>query len=315
MQATEFRKLVNRIVDSIKAKELRDFLSFIPQPNDSAFSRTLHNQFSDLVIGAMEALSKLNDDPLTAEVIGTMKLNEALNRTTIGRMIAIFQNSNSKIQLQQNHRDEMALFYALYASLDNFITLQNLVNNFLAHEETVSPSIVELRLFDFDNSGISAEDLSRCIKAFKTVVESLQRVYNIPGETRIVAMESGSDMTIWAQVGPIVDSVNKFFKDTWQLIVFNKINKFDRKIESIAKTVTVIADIEKQVETNAIDRDAAEALKKALLDGAKEMFDCQMFPANANVEEIGNGRKLLQSRKETLLLTDGKEEEITGNNT
>ncbi|HET9136602.1 MAG TPA: hypothetical protein VFO76_08190 [Candidatus Kapabacteria bacterium] len=307
MQANEFRKLVNRVVEGIKAKELRDFLSFIPQAADSQITSEKKDKFSNLIIGAMQAISKLNDDPGTSQVIESMKLNEVMNAESIGKMISAFQNSTSKAQLQQHHQQDITRFFALHAALENFVRLQNLVNSFLEHEEIKNPSVIELHIFDFNGDGVPAEVIANGMQSLRKIVDVLDRIYNTKGESRIVAIESGSDVSVWVAVGQTITALNIFLQDAWNLIVFHKINKFDRKVDSIANAVTVIGDIEKKVSDGSLDRDTAEQLKKSLFDGAMEMFDNQMCPANINLESHENARKLLESHKETKLLTEGND--------
>jgi hypothetical protein len=290
--------------EGVKAKELRDLLSFIPAPNDSNITPQLRSEFSKLIYTSIQALGKLKDDATTSQMLTIMQLTDVFDPDVIRRLIGMIENSSTKQQMAQNNSNEIARFHALYAALDNFLRLQNLVNTFITHDEAESPTVVELRIFDLSGSGIPTDALSQCMNSIEEIVDTLGRIYGIKDGSNVVAIESGSDVSVWVEVGKLVIQFKTFMQEMWQGIVYQKLNRLDRNVDSVTKAVTAFSEIEKKVQEGHLDRDTANQFKMILLESAEKAFDCQMYPTSVG-EPLPNAKKLLESHKETRLLSEG----------
>jgi hypothetical protein len=314
MRALNFVDALERIVAEMKVRELITLLQpwLVPAGN-AQVQPAQREQFTRLVFESHSGYERL----LQAD--GTRNVLNALNAGEIyepGRM-AMMINTVSAASTAQNiwsNSTVFVQFYAFLALLRSLETMRQTSNKFLKKEKigTVpnDEGILEIELIDYDGAGIEPKRLELLVQTLIDLHTNLAMLHNVEGDSfRFQYFDSGSSLLLGLKAAkPIIDELNTILTQWWEKIRFRHFDTFDKKVEAVAKGLTISHSIDAAINSKVIDEETGRNLKRRILADVNELIGIGAslpLKTEASVDES----KLLAGMKSTKLLESGTQDE------
>jgi hypothetical protein len=311
MQTTDFVRGLREMVTQLKVVELHSVIAPIvkregnpPIPDESK------RVFSELLFDSRTGYDKLNGDPVTARLIVSLKMAEVYDRSRLGKLVTIYNNSSSLAAIYQT-QENFAQFATFFSLLEELITFAQACTDLLGAERVMDPphtrGALELEVIDYDGTGIELTRLQDIFSALSRIHESVMRALgNTDSRLKIRFLDSGTDIRISLEgAKEVIDSIRRLLKEFWLAVRFRKFDEFDRKIETLSKSLVFASTVQKQVENGTIDQPTGDVLKAAVLDQATKLVGLGAILAGSEAGELVDTRKLLTEKRGIKLLGAG----------
>jgi len=310
MQTLHYTTALKQIVRELKVTELLTLLRpFTMRTPNAPIDQTFKDQLSDLMFGSRAGYERLIGDPITGKVLQSLAIDNIYQTARLGRLLSQFVGY---VQTEQHWGDlnHLAEFFAFYELLQSLANLQNSCVTLLETEKlggaAGSDGILELQLLDYDGTGIEAARLGQFVSTLTQLHTDLARILAISGDRlRFVYFDSGSDLIAGIKcAAEIVDKIKTLFKEFWERIVFRRYEDFGKKMDSIAKGLSIVGTIQEAVERNTLSREEGSVLRARVLNEVGALIGIgATLPLHEGAVTVDQRKLLIESRDAKLLGT------------
>jgi hypothetical protein len=321
MQTLQFTRALRRIVQQLKVKELIDFLQpYVATNSNFQVQQSHKDQFSDLLFSSRTGYERLIEDAPTAKILSSLKINAIYQPARLGKLLTILSQvpASGNVVTTPGFFAEFFTFLELLQSLANF---EKACSDLLEKEklgQVASPDkILELQLIDYDGTGIEVVRLERFVSSLTQLHTAFARILGISGDRlRFIYFDSGSDLIAGIQCAKLIlENIRTLLSEWWDKIRFRGYEEFDRKMDAVSKSLTVMGTVQQAVDSNVIDEETGNLLKTRVLVEVDNLIGIgATLPIHEDVERVDH-RKLLTEKRDTKLLGSGAAEEPDGNPT
>jgi len=205
--------------------------------------------------------------------------------------------------------------HALYEKLRSLQRLEATCRTLLEREKvgTVDPAdeILRLELVDYDGKGIEPERLKQLIVIVRRLYMNLSRVHGIEGDRlRFKYFDSGSSLLIGIQgAKEVIQSMGTLLLQWWDKNRFARFDTFEKKMEAVSKSLTVMEEVKHSVEKNVINEETGRNLARRILVEVDQLVGIGAtvpLDAAATVDQ----RELLLAKRDVKLLESGKPTDV-----
>src|SRR6266850_3989889 len=161
MQTLQFTAALKEIVKQLKAAELIAFLEpLLARGSTNPVSESHRDQFSQLVMSSQVGFPRLLEDPATKKLLDSLNAVELYAPQRLGRLIRYLGSIGTVNALVQNP-DFFVEFFTFSDALSWLIKLKDTSVELLevakVGPDPANVDILEVRILDYDNTGIEAE--------------------------------------------------------------------------------------------------------------------------------------------------------------
>jgi len=277
MQLSEYLKAINLIRDKLKLNEIADFI-FEFTIAGKKITDSEKNKFSDLIFDIRENLSDLNNNKLCKDIIDEFRLNDILNRATLGKLLSIFQISSDSTQISNNTENYRAFIHvALCCRLlnNNILATTNLIGGDRLQDDLDDDEIVEFELNDYGKESVELKRFSDALIHIQNIYIVLSDIYEFDEDGFSISYcDSGSNLLVGIKTK--IENAKKIKEtiiSTWEKVQGASYIDFERKSNSILKGLDVAEEIDKKVQSGAITDEDGRRYKKRLLDSLDDLFN------------------------------------------
>lgn len=318
MQTLQFTRALATIIKELKVQELVTFLRPYVLRNVASVpvSDEQKDTFSSLFIASQVGYAHLQEDARTGKIVNSLGIPELYSPQRFGRMIRHLGGLQHSVQTF-NAPDIFVDFYTMYTGLSVLVTVDNTCKTFLEEEKipALSPGneFIELRLLDYDGTGIENERVQRFFASLAQLHAILSQFLNVSDSQLIVAyVDSGSDFLVAFQCAKaLVDIMRGLFTEFWEKVKFQPFADFERKIGALSTGLTFVGQVKEQVDNQAISEADARVLTHRVLAEMTTLVGIgASLPQDEVVETVDN-RKLLAEKRGIKLLGPGNDNSTT----
>ncbi len=318
MQTLYFTRALARIVKELKAEELISFLQpFTIQTNPpSAVSEPQRDLFADLTISSQIGYARLREDMRTARILDALGVNELYSPQRFGKMIRHLGNLQQTGHVFSNPGIFID-FYSMYNSLSSLVSIRNTCVQLLEAErippQSPGSEVVELRLLDYDHTGIENERVQQFFASLARLHAILSQFLNTPdSHLKVAYVDSGSDLLVGFQCAKaLVDIIKGLFGEFWEKVKFQPFDAFQKKIDALSAGLTFVGQVKTQVDNQAITEADARVLTHRVMAEMTTLVGIgASLPQDEVVETVDN-RKLLAEKRGIKLLGTGTDDSKT----
>jgi hypothetical protein len=321
MQTLQYTRALRRIVQDLKVKELVEFLQpFITRGTNFQIQQGHRDQFSELLFSSRTGYERLIEDAPTAKILNSLKIDVIYLPARLGKLLTILSqvpNSGSVVGTP----DFFAEFFTFVELLQSIVSFEKSCSDLLETEKlgkvTNPDEILELQLIDYDGTGIEFVRLERFVSSLTQLHTAFARILGLSGDRlRIIYFDSGSDLIAGIQCAKLImENIKTLLSEWWQKVRFRSYEEFDRKMEAVSKSLTVMGTVQQAVDNNVIDEETGNLLKTRVLVEVDNLIGIgATLPIHEDVERVDH-RKLLSEKRDTKLLGSGATKEPDANPT
>ncbi len=314
MQTLQFTRALRRIVDELRVLKLIGFLEpFVTQGNTTNISDGHRQEFSALLFGAHAGYQRLNEDPSTARILTSLRVDSAYAAPRLGTLVSIF-SAQGQAQGIWNNAAAFREFFTFFEMLRSLASLQKTCSQLLEEEKLGTPpatdGILELQLIDYEGTGIFPNRITLLVSAVVKLYTDLARIHDISGDRlKFAYFDSGSDLVVGVQCAKvIVETMTTLLAEWWDKIKFRNYEDFDKKMEVMSKSLSVMETVQGAVDKKVIDEETANLLKARVLKEVDHLIGIgATLPLSVEPQKIDE-RKLLIGHRDMKLLGAGESE-------
>lgn len=170
--------------------------------------------------------------------------------------------------------------------------------------------ILQLELIDFDNNGVPVSRLEEVLGSLGRLHRAVCEVTGEEGELRVAYGDSGSDLglgIIGKRLG--IAAIQSLFRDGWQHIRFWREIGFDRRLESLGRGLSFVADVRMRSDTGQIAPETATRIEQATLREMEKLMGSGVAPRHEERTEPLARRELVSGARDVRLLSRGTTDE------
>lgn len=277
--------------------------------------------------GLVEAMTRARRDPQEASLIFTAFRDFSLRAATYGEVersiLAIMRieflldpkwwSSAIGSRVSEPERSLMAQLRRIDFVTSNLPALIDLLRrgtdpspSYLATEaqqKTESNGRLVLILAEDEGSLSSPERVITALGSITTIYGVVTELHDLSNsDLALASCDSGSDKIFdFTGLAEAIDKTKEIIISIWDRVVYHKEQKFKQRVELVANTLPILAQIADLEKSSKLSPEAAEILRRKMIDGA-----CKFIETGSSIPEI-NARthhdpRLLLRPKETLLL-------------
>lgn len=110
----------------------------------------------------------------------------------------------------------------------------------------------------------------------------------------IIACDSGSDKSFdFLGAAKIIESVKEIILALWDRVIFFRERQFEERVGIIAKSLPIIEQVNGMVESNKLDPEKAELIRRGIIDGASKFLNAGATIPELQVKTFFEPRELL----------------------
>src|SRR5438445_5463515 len=280
MQTLEFTRALNLIVEKLKARELiRVWEPLIDTRADGVIAEEVKNRFSTLIFSSNAGYARLLDLAPTRKILEKLNIAQVYEPARLGTIIAAISSS---AQLQQiwGNGYSYAAFYSLTEQLWSLVRMELACRSLLEEEKKgkIDPGmgLLELELIEYsDEVGICPKRLEIFVASITELHTDLMLVHGLEGDRLTFKyFDSGSGFLVAiAAAKTIIDSMNALLSQWWDKMRFWRYDTFDKKMEAISKSLTIVETVHEAVVKGLIPAETRENLKLRILREANKLTE------------------------------------------
>jgi len=308
MQTLQFTRSLAEIVKLLKAEEIVNFLAaYLNISQNVPLSVADKGRFSTLVFDSYAGYQDLLKNTRTSEIIRQLELGAIYDTARMGRMVSSFNNAPASTNLFGNVEvfTELAHFRE---QLRTLVVLEKGCNVLLQQEKigknALGSATLEIQLIDYEGKGIEPSRLSLLVETLVDLHALLAEILEIKEDIlKLKYLDSGSDFILAIEAAAkIIESLRELFGEVWSKIIFWKYEKHDRKLDSIAKSLTIIGHVEGMAAAGQIPREKAANLSARLLKDVDKLIGIgATLPLGDRGVEVDQRERLIEMREVKLL--------------
>ena len=310
MQTLEYVRALKKIVEHMRVPELIQLLEPLMLPTSTAqVPQGQKDQFASLLFSSRAGYERLMEDSQIAKILTSLEVGSVYDSARLGRLVSIFNAIQNVSQMWGTPAHTVEVF-SFYDQLKALKAIEKSCSELLGNEKLGSATpgeFLELQLLDYDGTGIEASRLEQFISGISQLHTDFALIFNVRSDKlRFLYFDSGSDLIVAIQCAkPILDSIKAIFGEWWEKVRFRSFDTFDRKLDAVAKSLTVIGTVHDAVTKNIIDQGTGDVLKTRILREVDDLIGIGVsLPIHSGTETIDH-RKLLVEMRDTKLLGSG----------
>ena len=311
MQTLQYTRALRKIVKELRVNEIIEFLQPFVGPSTNFQVQQRHkDMFSDLLFSSRTGYERLIEDPSTARILDSLKVDAIYQPARLGRLLTILSQtpSSANIPVTVPFFVEFFTFFDLLQSVAN---LEKSCSDLLEKEKLAQVpqpgDILEIQLIDYDGTGIEAARLDKFVSSLTKLHTDFARILGISGDhLKFVYLDSGSDFIAGIQCAKLIlENIKTLLSEWWNKIRFRSYEEFYKKMEALSKSLTVMGTVQEAVDKNVINAETGDLLKTRVLLEVDQLIGIgATLPIHEDVERIDQ-RKLLIEKRDTKLLGTG----------
>ena len=286
---------------------------FVTQGNTANINEGQKQNFSALLFGARTGFERLNSDPAASKILKSLKIDAIYETSRLGKLLSTF-STVGQAQGIWNTPPNFAEFFIFLELLRSLANLEGTCSQLLDAEKIGAPAshdgILELQVIDYDGAGISPNRIALLVSSVVKLHTDLARIHGITGDRlRFAYFDSGSDLLVALQCAKaIIESMKSLLAEWWKYIRFRSYESFEKKMDAISKSLSVMESVQTAVESKVIDEETANILKTRVLIEVDNLIGIgATLPLPVGTEKIDE-RKLLTDQRNVKLLGPGEPE-------
>jgi hypothetical protein len=312
MQTLEFTDALKEIVNKMKVDlliaTLQKWLTISPNQNPPLTEQE-KSQFSNLVFDSYAGYSSLASSERTARILAGLDVKDFYEANRLRILVTSVSGFSMIAQVRV-----LPEAHAFFEKLRSLQTLAATCVDLLEREKvgTVEPSdeILELELIDYDGKGIEPERLREFVATVRRLYMNLSRIHGVEGDQfRFKYFDSGSNVLMGIQgIKEVIVSMSTVMLQWWDKIWFARYDTFDKKIDAVSKSLTLMETVHQAVEKQVIDEETGKNLKRRVLvevDRLTGLGATVPFKAEVTVDQ----QKILIEMRDVKLLESGQKSE------
>jgi hypothetical protein len=208
------------------------------------------------------------------------------------------------VQLRQN--TEIIDFFEALKSLQQLgVTCSNLLEKEKIGEIGPTDAVFELEIVSYDTKGIEPGRLSRIIFTLTNLYTNLAHVLGVQDTNfTFKYFDSGSGLRVGIEgVDKVIESINTLLLQWWDKIRFRDFDTFDKRLEAVSKSLTVMTTVQESVKNGVINAETGENLKRRICQGADRLIGLGAALPVKKDAEIDEEQLLIEKRDVKLLGT------------
>ena len=312
MQALEFARTFATIKQELRIDDLVNLLSvFISQnPQGAPITEGQKNTLSQLLFDSRSAYDRLLKLPNAQKILRTTGIQEFYEPSRLRTILYASSGVANAQQVVQNYQ-LFTVISSLFEQLRAFQKMETTTRLLLLDEKigaiAAEDAVLELELIEYaDETGISPQRMQVFISSITLLYKNLTMVHGIKSDRLVFKyFDSGSSFLVGIQgVKAAMVSLDLLLNQWWERVRFWNYDTYDKKIESLSKTLTIVGEIQASVKKGTITAEEGEILKVGIFREADKLTGIGAtvpLRDSASVDQ----RQLLTQMRNTKLLTDG----------
>jgi hypothetical protein len=318
MQTLQFTRALREIVKELKVAELIGFLGpFVTTGTNNQITDGVKDHFSTLLFGSHSGFERLAANATASKILRSLKVDTIYDPARMGKLLSALTVGATYQNIWANP-PMFAEFHGFLDSLRSLADLEKTCTELLEKERVgnvaASDGILELQLIDHEGMAITPHRLALFISGITKLHTDLARIHGISGDqVKFTYFDSGSDLLVGIQCAKIiVDSLRTLLGEWWDKIKFRSYENFDKKLEAVSKSLTVMESVQEAVKKNVIDEETGNLLKtRVLLEVDRLVGIGATLPLQESKETVDQ-RSLLLEHRDVKLLGSGEGVESNG---
>ena len=257
--------------------------------------------------------SHLTEDPNTKAVLDSLNVGEIYAPERLGRLIRYLGAVPATTNLVANP-DIFTEFYTLYDSLKwlnqvSKATAKLLESGKLALVTPDNP-VLELRLLDYENTGIEVERVRQFFASMNELHTQLTILLkNSDSHLQVIYFDSGTDVYVGFQCAKaVLDIMRGLFSEFWGKFKYSSFQDFDRKVDSLSKGLSFVGAVKEQVDKGAVDEETARNLTHRVLSEMTTLVGIGASLPPEDYIQTADQRQVLIVMRGAKLLGSGRDE-------
>jgi hypothetical protein len=312
MQTLQFSKAIDSIVKDLRSEELIEFIRpFFLFGGTNNITDEQRDQFSSIIMSSRVGYAELIKEPIANAVMDSLRIGDLYAPERLGRLIRHLGAIPNVAQLVSNPIF-YSEFYTLFDGLSWLVKLRNTSKQLLEDDKLAgvpSNEILQVRILDYDNTGIETERLGTFFASISEIHSQLSILLKVSeSHLRVIYADSGSDFVVGLQcTKAILDILRGLLSEFWEKIKYSSFEDFDKKIDSMSKGLTFIGAVNEQIESGAISEEDGKNLSHRVLREMKTLASIGVsLPQDEFVVTVDQ-RKLMMEVRELKLIGDGSD--------
>lgn len=310
MQALQFTRTLRKIIQGMKVTELVRLLEpSLGQPSNSALDQSFKDNFSILLFASGAGFDRLREDPIAEKLLLSLRVELIYAPTRLARLVNLLAPLQNSAQLHGT--SEFTWFFVLLKSLAD---LEKSCSELL-EKEKLEPAktpdeILELELIDYDGTGIEPIRLERFVSTLIRLHTNIARIHDVKDDRlRLIYFDSGSGLLVGIQCAKVIlESIRTLLDEWWDRIRFRDFENFEKRLNAVSRTLTVMGTVQQAVESKVIDEETGKLLKTRVLKEVDSLIGLGVsLPVYDDAEKVDH-RKLLIEKRDTKLLGSGDQQ-------
>jgi hypothetical protein len=318
MQTLHFTRTLREIVMELKVAELIGILTpFVTTGGNNPIAEGVKDQFSTLLFGSHAGFERLAQNATASKILSSLKVNAIYEPARMGKLLSTVQVGGNYQNIWGNPTS-FAEFYSFLDSLRSLADLEKTCSELLEAERVgkvaASDGILELLLIDHEGMAITPNRLAVFISGITKLHTDLALIHGVSGDQlRFTYFDSGSDLVVGIQCAKIiVESLKTLLGEWWDKIKFRSFDKFDKKMDAVSKSLTVMESVQEAVNKNVINQETGDLLKTHVLIEVDRLVGIGATLPLQEEEEKIDQRELLLEHRDMKLLGSGEGVESDG---
>ncbi len=307
MQTLEFTRALEEIVKELKINEIvAILLRWLPVPTpNAAIPEPEKDKFQALVLSSHSGYDHLMLVRRTRTILEKLQLDELYDAARWRRLVVSLSSAPNTHTLRT-----VSEWYALYEALRSLLRLQTACKDLLetAKVGKLDPSdgILELEIVDYDGTGIGTDRLIRIVVTVTNLYNHLSRVLDVhDSKLTFKYFDSGSGFLLGILGGKsVIESMSNVIFQWWDKIKFRDYDTFDRRMNAVSKSLTVMTTVTEAVANGVIDPETGENMKRRICQETDRLIGLGATLPLKETTEIDE-RTLLIEKRDTKLLGTG----------
>lgn len=312
MQVLDFHDALDTIVVLLAAQPTADAIGKLLIANSPGAGVTPEDKSTiiDGLFALQNNMPYLEGRDNTSPLLLRLRLQGLAAPRMVASMIAAVENARTHQNITTDLR-----FWSLYHSLLTVLRMRAAVFDLLVapklEPDTASTKIIQLEIHDYDGEGIDLDRLRQVVERIQRLYAALSEFVDSDAPEPLLAFaDTGSSLNIGIKgAAKVIEAFGKVVGDAWNAVRRRKYEDHALQLDSVARTLSVVATIKASEERGEIQPETAQRLTTqitqnvlGLLDGGtapKEMEFVVEYDRQATIRAARDVKKLKSGDSES----------------
>jgi hypothetical protein len=311
MQILALAAELSDVVEELQLAAVDEFLAaFLSTEANATISREQKDAFSRIAFLVGQGAGRIQQNAELEDLALRFGLAPLLDHTFLARAVTAFRSASQTQEIRNG--PEKHVFWTMYY-------LSRTIGRLVAtvHETVVAPrlvvrdeseAILDLQVHDFDGDGVTLFRLAAVLRSLERIHAALAQYLDPASALRIAYADSGSDIALGVIAKKVgIAALQSLFRDGLKHLRFWKENGFDRRLESLGRGLTFVAEIRAKGERGEVDPELVKRLESAVLVEMEALLSAGVSLREPIAVEPVAPHQILRSVRDQRLLSGGSE--------